>query len=187
MNTASKPLAVSINHDRASINDEPIAIAGPASHFYSIFGTPDRIVDAATTPAPVGHRNNQAHCYDAIGVALNEHHYTHQIHEITFVLDPELSHRRTLGSFAGELTIGDLTLKNSVPESDLAKTRLAFDSSLPGTWFLKVAGDHPITVAVLTKGKRPSSGQRSTTRLVASVSLCLAHDPFDTTFIPADT
>lgn len=86
---------VSIHRGGASINGVPIGTSGPASQFHAVFGIPDRIIDGSPTPAPVGYRNNQFHYYDAQGVTLNEHHYTHQIQAINFVFDTDLSDHPT--------------------------------------------------------------------------------------------
>src|SRR5690606_9484676 len=102
--------AVSIEHDGASVNDTPIDRAGPASQYHAVFGTPDRIIDGSSTPAPFGHRNNQFHYYDTLGVTLNEHHYTHQIQAINFVFDTDLADHPTMSPFIGTMIIGGLRI-----------------------------------------------------------------------------
>jgi hypothetical protein len=77
-------LDAQLTPDCLHLNGSAIASAGPAAFFYEILGTPSRFTTGGT-PAPAGHRNNQIHIYDALGVTLNEHHYTYQVTAITFV------------------------------------------------------------------------------------------------------
>ena len=65
----------------ALINGELVNAAKPVDFFHQLMGLPSRVL-AAGAPAPAGHRNNQIHCYDDLGITLNEHHYTYQIHSI---------------------------------------------------------------------------------------------------------
>lgn len=187
MTAHTAPFDVAIHDGSASINGTPLGSSGPASQFHAIFGIPDRIVDASSTPAPLDHRNNQFHYFDAQGVTLNEHHYTHQIQAINFVLDTNLSHHPTKHAFRGAINVGSLQIVIGTLERRLSVSDLTFTAQLPGTWFAKVRSSvdgQTITVAVSTKGPKMASGKRSKTRVITSVSLCLAHDPWDTTYIP---
>ena len=53
----------------------------------------------------MGHRNNQIHVYDEIGVEFREHHYTRRIMEGTIGFWPEeyVPEFRPRSAFAGEL------------------------------------------------------------------------------------
>ena len=187
MTTQAATVNVSIDRGGASINGVPIGTSGPASQFHAVFGIPDRIIDASPTPAPVGHRNNQFHYYDAQGVTLNEHHYTHQIQAINFVFDTALSDHPTEYAFHGEMNVGGLQIVIGTLERDLSDADLSFAAQLPGTWFTTIPSSFEgqiITVAVSTQGAKLKSGRRSKTKVITSVSLCLPHDPWDTAYIP---
>lgn len=178
---------VSIHRGGALINGLLISTSGPASQFHAIFGIPDRILDGSPTPAPEGHRNNQFHYYDTLGVTLNEHHYTHQIQAINFVFDSHLSHHPTKHSFFGEMSIGGLRIVTGTLERQLSESDLKFTAQLSGTWFTTIPSaveGQLITVAVLTSALKLKSGRRSNTKVVASISLCLPHDPWDPAHIP---
>lgn len=175
---------VRITHDEVLINDAILPAAAPPSHFYEIFGTPDRVLDKFLTPAPHGHRNNQRHYYDDLGITLNEHHYTHQIQAINFVLDTEMAHHPTKNPFRGSLQVAGATLNVGAAERALAASSLKFTSQLSGTWFAMVAdtSSTPITIAVTTMGPKLPSGRCSRAKLITNVELCLTHDPWDTTY-----
>lgn len=183
----AKSLTVSIQRNGAFVNGTAVGKAAPPSEFYAVFGTPDRILDGSPTPAPVGHRNNQFHYFDAYGVTLNEHHYTHQIQAINFVFDTELADHPTIHGFQGTMMLGGMQVSAGMPECRLELSDVGLVARLPGTWFAQIrslAVDEPITVAVSTQGQKLKSGRRSKNRVITSVSLCLQHDAWDTAYIP---
>lgn len=187
MTAQAASLEVSIRRDGASINGTPLGTAGPVSQLHAVFGTPDRIIEGSPTPAPVGHRNNQFHYYDAQGVTLNEHHYTYQIQSINFVFDTGLSDHPTRHAFHGEMTVGGLGVVVGTLERELSNAGLKFTARLPGTWYTRIPSSvegKAITVTVSTLGPRLKSGRRSKTKVIVSVSLCLPHDPWNTAHIP---
>lgn len=187
MTSEAATFDVSLHRGGASINGVPIGTSGPASQFHAVFGIPDRIIDGSPTPAPVGHRNNQFHYYDAQGVTLNEHHYTHQIQAINFVFDTGLSDHATKHAFRSQMNVGGLLIVVGTLERQLADTDLTFTSRLPGMWFTTIPSSvhgQTITVAVSTEGPKLKSGRRSKSKVIKSVSLCLPHDSWDTSHIP---
>lgn len=176
------PFEVLIRNDVVSINDIPLVTAGPQKNFYTLFGKPDRMADASKISAPPGHRNNQIHFYETLGVTLNEHHDTCQIQEVTFIFDVELATHPTTDPFRGRMTIGGVPIVAGALERHLSDSSLTFTATLPGTWFTKIGSnvdDQAISVAVSTMGPKLRSGRRSKTRVIASVSLRLPHDPWD--------
>ena len=190
MNPINHPQSVNvvILPDAATLNGTPLRRSGPPSDFYSIFGIPDRVIDACPTPAPVGHRNNQLHYYDLIGITLNEHHYTHQIQAIDFVFDTSLAHHPTKSAFTGSFDIAGFHVGPKTCERQLSESRLQFTATLPGTWFATIssfaANGTPISIAVCTEGAKLRSGRRSKTKHITGISLSLDHDPWDTTHKP---
>jgi hypothetical protein len=174
MTAQAATVDVSIHRGGASINGAPLGTSGPASEFHAIFGTPDRIIDGSPTPAPVGHRNNQFHYYDAQGVTLNEHHYTYQMQH----------------AFHGEMNVGGLHIVIGTLERQLSDADLEFTAQLPGTWFTTIPSSvdgQTITVAVSTQGPKLKSGRSSKTKVITCVSLCLPHDPWDTAIRSPET
>ncbi len=187
MSSPAADIDVTVHLSGASINGKPIGTSGPASQFHALLGIPDRIIDASEVPAPPGHRNNQFHYYDSLGVTLNEHHYTHQIEAINFVFDTGLSYHPTKQAFRGEMSLGGLRIAVGTLEQQLADSDLEFTAELPGTWFTTIASsidNQTITIAVCTQGRKLKSGRRSKTKSITSISLCLPHDPWDTKHIP---
>ncbi len=187
MTPQAVPFHVLIHRDGASINGMSLGTSGPPSQFHAVLGTPDRIIDGSPTLAPVGHRNNQFHYYDTQGVTLNEHHYTHQIQAINFVFDTGLSDHPTRHAFQGRMTVGDLQIAIGTLERQLSKANLRFTAQIPGTWFTTIPSSldgQTIAVAIATQGLKLKSGRRSKTKVIASVSLCFPHDPWDTAHIP---
>jgi hypothetical protein len=178
-------LSVSILCNGAFVNDTPLDRAAPPSHFHEIFGMPNRIIDGSPTPAPLGHRNNQFHCYDDLGMTLNEHHYTHQIQAINFVFDKNRSDHPTKNRFRGMLSIGNAQIFPGALERQLRDTGLAFSARLQGIWLVSIRSSvsgQPITLAVATQQMHLSYKQRSKVRVITAVSLCLAHDPWVTSY-----
>ena len=147
-----------------------ISRALPASSFHDTLGTPDRIISRGQ-PAPVGHRNNQIHVYDSLGLYINEHHFTCLLSSVTFVLDPAHSSFPTLNPFCGNLDIGDLTITQPFHENEISQTGLPFHSKLRGSWTLDGDSTHWISF----------DSKRKT---VHSVSVCVPHDPHDESHRP---
>jgi hypothetical protein len=170
-----------------TITGTPIHTAWPVANFHRIFGEPSRIV-VAGPPAPFGHRNNQIHFYDDLGITLNEHHYTYQIQAITFVLDTADAIHPTIRPFSGTLDIGGTRLVAGASEAELMNSQIQFTSQLRGTWFAKVSSalvnGREVTIAVDSAGHRLQSGRRSKLRRIVSVTLCLEHDPWDVRYRP---
>ncbi len=77
--------AAIVDAGRFTLNGRSFCDAEPAKVFHELLGHPDRLEEAGQ-PAPFGHRNNQIHFYDDLGMYLNEHHYTILIQGVTFVL-----------------------------------------------------------------------------------------------------
>ena len=183
-----RSIAVVIRPDIALINGMPLGRSGPPSDFHSIFGVPDRVIDACPTLAPVGYRHNQIHYYDSLGITLNEHHFTNQIQAITFVFDIHLAVHPTKMPFTGSFDIAGFRVGPNALERQLSESRLEFSATLPGTWFaeinLSAANGSALSIAVCTKGAVLPSGHRSKARRITDISLSLDHDPWDTTHTP---
>lgn len=175
-----------VSADSVHVNQQRLNAAGPPAMFHAIFGIPSRIEERAKADAPAGNRNNQTHYYDQLGITLNEHHYTHQIQEINLVFDPAHSHHPTKTAFQGILSMAGVSLHPGSLERALADSSITFTKRLPGIWFATsgTTSDSSISIAVMTYGPKLPSGRRSKSRVIAGVSFCLKHDPWDTSYRP---
>jgi hypothetical protein len=153
-----------------SINE---AIAPAAIH--QLFGEPSRI-HSAGPPAPHGHRNNQIHVYDKLGLYFNEHHYTGSLTGVSFVFWPEGEEFPFTPAlaFSGSLRLGEYEIPAGVSETQLlTECGLPFRSMLPGVWDLPGT----ISIGLDTKGAKPKSGRRSSAKRLVSVNVGWPHDP----------
>ena len=149
------------------------AIAPAVIH--QLLGEPTRI-HSAGPPAPYGHRNNQIHVYDVLGLYFNEHHYTRSLTGATFVFWPEEEDYpfTPQHAFCGKLIIGDYEIPELASEKEIiAECGLPFRDRLGGVWSLP--GMIPIILD--TKGAKLPSGRRSSAKRLASVSIGWPHDP----------
>jgi hypothetical protein len=167
--------------DRFTLNGVEFREAAPVGRFHEVLGLPSRIIDPAP-PAPVGHRNNQIHMYDALGVYLNEHHYTYTIGEVTFVLWPEESPFEPACPCGPGVEIGGITIYPGISERELLCSSIRFTQQLAGTW--SAAADD-LWIGFDAKGRKGRTGRRGKKRYVATLSVCLRDDPWDTRYRPA--
>ncbi len=177
--------AIIIEPSSVTVNGTSLTKGGPVAEFHSLLGEPNRIEGK---PAPVGHRSNQIHFYDELGLLLNEHHYTYQIGAITLILNVAEAICPTTNAFHGELVIGGVNVRAGDVERDLAGTTIPFHSVLAGSWSAEVLSaqkdGRPIRIYIDTKGAKLPSGRRSKRREIISVAICLEQDPWDTTCRP---
>ena len=170
-----------------TINGLAIHKAGTVSDFHALLGQPTRIVPAGTS-APVGHRNNHIHFYDHLGLRLNEHHFTYQIQEVTGIFDIENAIHPTTHPFPARFGVGGLQIETGTQERSLEQSSLSFFSYLKGSWSAEIqsgpVNGHRISVCVSTQGRKLPSGKRSKVREILSVSVCLEHDPWDSSCRP---
>ncbi len=172
------PFTATIDAERFVLNGQCFREAVPPERFYSVLGLPDRI-EATSQPAPIGHRNNQIHLYDDLGLYLIEHHFTFLVEGIVFVLWREEAAFRPKAEIEGELRVGDIVLTPGIAEFDMGESNLPFVSQLRGSWQFKT---DDMWVGFDSKGERNSTGRRSKRRRVVSVAVCLKHDPWDARF-----
>lgn len=169
-----------IDADQFILNGRALRDAEPVQAFHELLGRPTRI-EPAGQPAPVGHRNNQIHLYDNLGLYLIEHHFTFLVDAVTFVFWREEAAFATERDFTGDLRVGHIDVKPGMMESDMRGTTIPFVSQLTGSWSFK---SDDLWVGIDTKGEKRSTGRRSKRRRIVSVSVCLKHDPWDTRFRP---
>lgn len=170
-----------VSLERFTLNDAPFVEAALVEAFCDVLGPPSRVIDP-TPPAPVGHRNNQIHMYDELGLYLNEHHYTYTVCSVTFVLWPEEAPFQPVRPFGGQLTLGDLRVAPGISESEILDCSIPFRQFLGGSWSA-AGGD--LWIGFDSIGRKGRSGRRGRKRLVTTLSVCLRHDPWDARYRPA--
>lgn len=165
-----------------TLNGVRLDESGPPNVFHEILGVPDRIQDPVPEPAPFGHRHNQVHYYDAIGITLGEHHYTRKIDHLKFVFDLQEAPHPTVMPFQGLFDLNGYPIVAGSLERELERTRLPFVPQRWGAWSLEVSAKeagHAISVWVSTCGHKLRSGRRSKRKHIVYISLGLKHDPWD--------
>lgn len=167
----------SVERDITWINGLAIEAAVSPRRLWEVLGEPSRIVDPAT-PAPFGHRNNQIHVYDRLGLYFNEHHFTRLAQGLTFVLWPE-EHRYSFCpslAFAERLRLCGYEVPPVASESDVIRgSGIPFRQYLAGQWG---TGGDGFGVGVSAVGARMPSGRRSRKRRVVSIDVAWPHDPW---------
>lgn len=142
--------------ERVEIENVSFATGEPPEKYHALLGPPDRIVEGPS-PAPYGHRNNQQHQYDKLGISLNEHHKSRLIQSVRIELMPERSAFPTLSSFVGSLSLCGIDVyKGTVVDEFLASARqlnLEFKPHLG--WSYYIDGKRmSITLCTFSEAKR---------------------------------
>ena len=170
-------ISVSTREPSVSIDDLSITAAPGTEPLYEVLGKPDRI-DSGSLPAPTGHRNGQRHIYDALGVTMNEHHYTYRVTSLVCwfsAADPE--YRFTpQQDFQGTLNIDGVTMPHGGDVRDfLGSAPCTFEGGFGGGWQHDFSN---FCIFVSSRGRLLPCGRRSKVRNVTSVSLSWPHDPW---------
>lgn len=147
---------------------------------HKILGPATRVRDGnGKTRAPVGHRNNQIHIYDQLGICFLEHHHTRRLigYEIYFRTDSRSALDRGIQkSFTEALTIAGYPLSSA---TDLR----TFFGACPVTFTPTVLGwlraERDAFSLIITPGgaKLPSGRPSAQLRLV-EIDLSWPHDPW---------
>jgi hypothetical protein len=142
----------------------------------SVLGRPSR-VDSGQQEAPYGHRNNQIHIYDDLGVTFNEHHYTQRVQDICcwFQTDDPPFRFTPKGQFEGLLIFEDVVMPNGGDVREFfSQSPFNFDDRFGGSWLYRF-GDFSIYLD--SRGDKLPSGKRSKKCKVQYLSLSWPHDP----------
>jgi hypothetical protein len=146
----------------------------PLAHaLHAVLGPPSRI-DAGERPTPVGHRNNQIHVFDRLGLTLNEHHHTRRVQGLCcwFGTDEPRFPFTPGQPFTDRLVFGGVVMPPGGYERKFfAISPFEFVESLGGVWSLRLGG---FSVHIQSRGSKLPSGRRSRVRQVIEVSLPLA-------------
>jgi hypothetical protein len=168
---------VELRLDGVIISGHPIPEAVQPSWLHAVLGIPDRVVDPAP-PAPAGHRNNQIHVYDDLGLYFHEHHWTRLAVDLVFVLWPEEEGGAftPCRAFWGHLKLHDYLVPAGASESQLIRDcPIPFEESLSGHWR---AESGQFSVGMFAKGAKLRSGGRSKSRRLVSIDVSWLHDPW---------
>ncbi len=138
------------------------------SEYAAILDSPVRIVEPLQ-PAPYGHRNNQIHLFDELGLYLIEHHSTRLVDSIVFVLWLDEAAFKPAREFDGELTIGGVHHFSGMTEKDLRIGSIPFEGPILGSW---IAKEKRIWIGIRGVGIRLPSRARSKRLRIADVSVC---------------
>lgn len=160
------------------LNGARIAEALPPTDLYRLIGRSSRVKESGE-PAPYGHRNNQAHIYDDLGLYFIEHHYTFLVSSISFVFEPA-EWRPTLAierAFSGDLIVGNHAIVRGMNERELLKSSVPFRQLLGG-WWRAALGAYSIHADAT--GHRLRSGKRSRSRMIVAVHIGWPDDPWAT-------
>ena len=164
---------------KMAIGGFAIVTAPTVAELHAVLGAPSRI-DDGERPAPVGHRNNQIHVYDTIGLTFIEHHYTRRAQAISCYFETEEPQFRFTPRqpFAGQLVFDSIGMPlGSEERTFLSASPIEFAHWLGGSWSYQFDG---FAVHVETRGPKRPSGRRGRVRKVIEVSLSWPHDDWGT-------
>jgi hypothetical protein len=171
----SPKIEISTNPARVTVNGLAIHTAPTVDEFHAVLGTPSRIDGIGA--APFGHRNNQIHVYDDLGLRFIEHHFTCRAQDITcsFTSGDEGLFRFTPKlPFVGDIFVNGKQMPLGGIEAEFFLSwPFQFDRRLPGIAICEFGG---FSVAVQTRGSRLRSGRKSKTRHVVEISFGWPHD-----------
>jgi hypothetical protein len=140
------------------------------SDYAAVLGTPARVVEPSP-PAPYGHRNNQIHLFDELGLYLIEHHARRLVDAVVFVLWLEESAFKPVCEFSGELTIGGVRFFPGMTPKDYSGGTIAFEGPLLGLWNAK---RDRIWIGLNAKGIRQRTGRHGKRFRFVDVSVCFS-------------
>jgi hypothetical protein len=169
-------IRVSQNPGNVQIGKFAISSAPPIETLLQAIGG-GSWVDAGATPAPTGHRNNQIHVYDELGIYIHEHHHTRRAICISLALDVKEAAYRFIPkhAFKGELRFNGKVMPLGAGEAEFVQmSPFPFQESLKGSWFSEFEG---FSVNFTSQGRLLPSGTRSRSRRISSISISWPHDP----------
>jgi hypothetical protein len=175
--TLARPMTITITTvpPQVLINGLCIQSAPTVSDMYAVLGQPSRI-DSGEKPAPAGHRNNQIHVFDELGLTLIEHHYTRLVQGLSCWFDTEerLFRFTPKCRFQGQLVFERVTMPlGGDVRAFLVSSPFAFSDHFAGTCRHEFDG---FSIIVDSRGRRLPSGRRSKLRHVTYISLSWRHD-----------
>jgi hypothetical protein len=152
------------------LNGRLFRSSAPPSEFSAVLGSSVRVVEPSP-PAPYGHRNNQIHLFDELGLYLIEHHATRLVEAVVFVLWLDESAFKPVREYPGELTIGGVRSVPGMTPSDYSGCTIAFEGPVLGLWSARRDG---LWIGLNAKGVRQPGGRRDKRLRIAEVSVCFS-------------
>lgn len=140
------------------------------SEYVAVLESPDRVVEPLP-PAPYGHRNNQIHLFDELGLYLIEHHATRLVDAVVFVLWLEESAFKPECEYSGELRIGGVRFFPGMTPRNYSAGTIAFDGPVLGLWNAHRDGTW---IGLNAKGMRQPRGRRGKRLRFVDVSVCFS-------------
>jgi hypothetical protein len=138
--------------------------------YAAVLESPARVVEPSP-PAPYGHRNNQIHLFDELGLYLIEHHATRLVDAVVFVLWLEESAFKPGCEYLGELTVGGVRFFAGMTPREHTGGTIAFEGPVLG---LYNAGRAGIWIGLNAKGIRQPGGRRGKRLRFVDVSVCFS-------------
>jgi hypothetical protein len=148
------------------INDHLFSRQVGLTPYIAALGSPSNTIDAGP-PAPVGHRNNQVHVFDPIGIYVTDHHASRLIESVNFIFDAAESPFPIAHCFGGSLEIAGLSIHADMSVNDLDPE--LFNRDLPGEYSRLLNG---YWIGISALGRRRENGRRERTRRIVRVSVC---------------
>jgi hypothetical protein len=142
----------------------------PPTEYASVLESPVRVVEPSP-PAPDGHRNNQIHLFDQLGLYLIEHHATRLIEAVVFVLWLDESAFKPACEYSGQLEIGEARFFPGMMPQDYSRGTIAFEGPVLGLWQAHRDG---IWIGLNAKKLRQPNGRRGKRLRFVDVSVCFS-------------
>jgi len=140
------------------------------TEYAAVLASPVRVVEPSP-PAPYGHRNNQIHLFDELGLYLIEHHATRLVDAAVFVLWLDESAFKPACEYSGELEIGDVRFFPGITPQDYSRGTIAFEGPVLGLWKAHRDG---IWIGLNAKKLRQPNGRRGKRLRFVDVSICFS-------------
>jgi hypothetical protein len=142
----------------------------PPTDYAAALASPVRIVEPSP-PAPYGHRNNQIHLFDELGLYLIENHATRLVNAVVFVLWLEEAAFKPICEYSGELAIGGVRFLPGMTPQDYMHGTIAFEGPVLGLWHAHRNG---IWIGLKAKRMRQPKGRRGESQRFVDVSFCFS-------------
>jgi hypothetical protein len=163
-------LTADVALDGLLLNGRLFQLPAQPSEYSAVLQTAARVVEPAPL-APFGHRNNQIHLFDELGLYLIEHHATRLVDAVVFVLWLEESAFKPVREYSGQLTIGSVPFFPGMTPRDYSGGTIVFEGPILGHWNARRDG---IYIGLDAKGMREPSGRRGKRLRFVDVSICFS-------------
>jgi hypothetical protein len=156
--------------DRLLLNGRLFQSPVQPTEYAAVLASPVRVVEPSP-PAPYGHRNNQIHLFDELGLYLIEHHVTRLVDAVVFVLWLQESAFKPACEYSGELTIGGVRFFPGMTPRGYSGGAIAFEGPVLGLWNASRDG---IWIGLNARKMRQPSGGRGKQLRFVDVSVCFS-------------